>query len=685
MANMTDWFPRNPATTMFRSFFALLDGIVYTLMSFLYQIFFAIAGVDFLGGDIVRSIYSRVQLILGVFMIFKLAVSILQGIVNPDTVLDKKKGMGSIVTRIIVSLLMLSLIAPINLANPTNEWEKQVNDNGLLFGTLYSLQTRLLSNNTIGRLIVGSDAADQVTSSENLGATGRLFANTVLKTFIGVNVTKDGGKVCQNIDSSLLSVMNSKNSEPGEILSLVNVGCDQAANGSTNSSLFGGIIQELIGGEQYAFSYFFIVSTIAGIIIDFVLIGYSIDVAIRVFKLAILRLIAPIPIISHMNISAKEGKGEDAFSSWTSSLISTYIDLFIRLAVIYFGLFIVQAILINGINLTYSTSGAVNVFATLFIIIGLMLFIRQAPKYIKSVLGIKGSTSSVGLSALLGGTAMALGGGGLSGFAYGALNGAESSIAAYNQGKSYGIGDAWSQNSDLIAKIRTGDKDAKGGFVGSMQDRLNFSTRERRARMLGIGREDVSDAEYIKKVREAQAATTKQELDMATAALNSLPATATAEERAAAYTRYQEAYVKNEQYQGMLAKASSNAEKMDKDRGNIGVGPRISDKRRNKYSAAYRRNSPNHEEYDESKKYSVREGTYRSPITTKADPKDSQYAKMDYASLPNNPKDIKDKDMIKEIKDGDGYKRDLKDFSGTTDDSSIGSSGHGSGGRGGRP
>ena len=37
MANMTDWFPRNPATTMFRSFFALLDGIVYTLMSFLYH------------------------------------------------------------------------------------------------------------------------------------------------------------------------------------------------------------------------------------------------------------------------------------------------------------------------------------------------------------------------------------------------------------------------------------------------------------------------------------------------------------------------------------------------------------------------------------------------------------------------------------------------------------------------
>jgi len=103
-----------------------------------------------------------------------------------------------------------------------------------------------------------------------------------------------------------------------------------------------------------------------------------------------------------MSISAKEGKGEDAFSRWTQTLISTYIDLFIRLAVIYFGLFFVQLALNSKLGITnYNTSNVmVNVFATLFIIIGLMLFIKQAPKYIKGALGIKDGGAGVGMTVL---------------------------------------------------------------------------------------------------------------------------------------------------------------------------------------------------------------------------------------------------------------------------------------------
>lgn len=403
---MTDWLPRNPIVTMFRNIIAVIDQIVYTLMSYLYQIFFAVASVDFLNGDVVSSIYQRVQLILGVFMIFKLAVSILQGIMSPDAVYDKKGGMGKIITRIIVSLIMLALMAPINVPSPSNEFEKQIDSNGLLFGTLFSLQNRVLSNNTIGRLMIGtSDAAENATSSQSLKQTGDLFATTVLKTFIGVNMKEDGGKVCGNIDSDIMKIYNSPKSTPGQLLSIVSISCEQAANGSGGGSLFSNIIQEFVGSDQYAFAYFLILSTAAGIIIDILLIAYSVDVAVRVFKLAILRLIAPIPIISHMHISAKEGKGADAFSLWTQSLISTYIELFIRLAVIYFVLFILNSILVNGINFTYGTSSTIiNGFATLFIIIGLMFFARQAPNYIKSVLGIK-SSGSIGLTALTTATA----------------------------------------------------------------------------------------------------------------------------------------------------------------------------------------------------------------------------------------------------------------------------------------
>lgn len=397
---MTDYFPRNPIYSAIRSLFAVIDQVVYFLMSILYEIFFAVAGVDFLSGDVIRSIYSRVQIILGVFMIFKLAVSILQGLVSPDVILDKKRGMGTIVSRIITSLLMLALIAPMNIS-ASNEWERQVNNNGLLFGTLFSLQNRILANNTIGRLIVGNNISEEFTSSKSLSETGRVFSTTVLKTFVGINTSPNSKEpVCSNINPGIFNIIKSSKSSAGDILGIVNIGCSQAGSGS--KSLFASVISDFIGNEHYAVYYFLGASTIAGVIIDVILIGYSIDVAIRVFKLAILRLIAPVPIIGHMSISAKEGKGEDAFSRWTQTLISTYIDLFIRLAVIYFGLFFVQLALNSKLGITnYNSSNVmINVFATLFIIIGLMLFIKQAPKYIKGALGIKDGGAGVGMTVL---------------------------------------------------------------------------------------------------------------------------------------------------------------------------------------------------------------------------------------------------------------------------------------------
>ena len=49
---------------------------------------------------------------------------------------------------------------PISIPNPKNEYEIQINNNGLLFGTIYSLQRRILSNNTIGRLVLGTTDND---------------------------------------------------------------------------------------------------------------------------------------------------------------------------------------------------------------------------------------------------------------------------------------------------------------------------------------------------------------------------------------------------------------------------------------------------------------------------------------------------------------------------------------------
>ena len=71
-----------------RSFFTILDRAVYSLISALYQIFYNIASSSIMNGEVVRTLFGRVQLIFGVIVLFKLAITLMNGIINPDSVTD---------------------------------------------------------------------------------------------------------------------------------------------------------------------------------------------------------------------------------------------------------------------------------------------------------------------------------------------------------------------------------------------------------------------------------------------------------------------------------------------------------------------------------------------------------------------------------------------------------------------
>ena len=67
-----------------RSVFAFLDRPAYWLLGIVYQLFFNVASADLFSNDTIMKFYGRVQVILGVFMMFQLAMTILRGIVEPD-------------------------------------------------------------------------------------------------------------------------------------------------------------------------------------------------------------------------------------------------------------------------------------------------------------------------------------------------------------------------------------------------------------------------------------------------------------------------------------------------------------------------------------------------------------------------------------------------------------------------
>ena len=194
---MTDYMTANTINDLFRSLFALLDKAAYTLLGWMYEILFNVASADIFANDTVQKFYGRMQMIIGVFMLFKLAVSIIQGIINPDTFTDKKAGFSTIIGRVVFALILLTALTPINIPGARSSYEINLNNNGLLFGTLYELQDRILENNTLGRLILGtndgtSSGNTATTQQEKLKKSANMFTSTILKGFVRINL-KDTG------------------------------------------------------------------------------------------------------------------------------------------------------------------------------------------------------------------------------------------------------------------------------------------------------------------------------------------------------------------------------------------------------------------------------------------------------------------------------------------------------------
>ena len=158
---MFDSFPESASVTrdLLRTIFSALDRPVYGLLMIVYELFFNVASADLFSNNTIMKFYGRVQVILGVFMMFQLAMTILRGIIEPDS-FSKEKGGGTLLKRVAISLILITILMPINVGSPRNEYEIQINNNGLLFGTLYSLQHRILSNNSIGRLVLGTTGSD---------------------------------------------------------------------------------------------------------------------------------------------------------------------------------------------------------------------------------------------------------------------------------------------------------------------------------------------------------------------------------------------------------------------------------------------------------------------------------------------------------------------------------------------
>lgn len=353
----------NSITETFHSILLGLDGWLYGFIETLYKVFLILSRITLFGEDDIAPFIRRVYMIIGVVMLFLLSYNLLTNIVNPEG--KGKETAGKTIFNVVKAVILLALV-------PT------------IFDFAYQLQEALLSHNTIGKIIMGTGSqysGASKTSEEILNAGGTNMALGVLQAFIVPTDNKEASET--QIEGSTRNLQNVWDdiSTENDFSILTDIAPASAAEGSARTV-----------------EYHYVLSTLAGFVVIYLLLSYCLALGIRVFKLAFYELIAPIPIMASIIPNKK-----DMLGKWISLTLTTFLEVFIRIAILYFAVYILEFVgtRLEGFLASLGVYGGLKLTIKAILIMGMLAFVKEAPKLIGDVLGIDSSNMSMGISERL--------------------------------------------------------------------------------------------------------------------------------------------------------------------------------------------------------------------------------------------------------------------------------------------
>lgn len=409
-----------------RTLFFSLDKIIYGFIDDVYGLLLQLTRTSVFTEESIHQFSERVYALVGIFMLFKVTISLINYVLNPDDFTDKEKGLGSIVKHVILSLVMIVLVP-------------------YIFNEAFELQSIILEENTIMNLIFGSPSDRepnlQASNSSYAESAGQKIQFTIMyafaqpnyddfyndseydladckvtyaedndgnytfrKTPVFDNVASEDSKFIYALNESCWGVYDPntdtyvENGESGQLLGAFksidsgDVVYQNYAQGVAQQSFNMFFRQDVIlakeaDGSRYFVDYKMGISTAVGVGVLYLLLMFCIDIAVRSVKIGFLQMIAPIPILSYCD--PKSGK-DGMFKKWTSMCVKTYLDLFIRLFALYFGIYVITLI---GKFRDVSTGEVVSGWlVSIFMIVGILIFVKKLPEILKETLGLEGGT-----------------------------------------------------------------------------------------------------------------------------------------------------------------------------------------------------------------------------------------------------------------------------------------------------
>ena len=408
-----------------------LDAIIYDLIGKAYNIFMAIAGARLLSADAYMKVANKVYAIVGVLMLFVLSYSILRSIIDPDKHLKEELG-AKMVQRVVIAVVGLAMTP-------------------VLFNLLYQAQGLILESNILGNLFFNDEVLDDGTDPNSYltDIGGSVTATSLWQAFF--YPSEESGMESSEIKTDPSNYLIAAGSAAAclaaagvagffigvPVVNLLAVGAaaltcvnatqaiSEASSGNSEEITLQEAYSRTSAGDSFrlylAFidnyvddgeiSYLFIISSIAGGFCLYAFISFSIDMGVRAAKMAYLQIVAPIPLIMQVVPSNK-----DMFDKYLKSVKNTFMEVFIRISVVYVVVYIICHLpqLFSSTTALWGNtnlSGTSKLLALALLILGLIAFCRRAPDIISETLNIPKGDMKLGLREKLAeGGAFAAGG-----------------------------------------------------------------------------------------------------------------------------------------------------------------------------------------------------------------------------------------------------------------------------------
>lgn len=340
MSILSSWF--NPL----RNIFLFFDSIAFSLLDNVFNLFVVFAENQVFSENSINSMIDSIYVLVGLISFFRLAMLLVNSIIDPDKLLEKKQGLSGIFGRVIAMIILL-IISP------------------LIFRTLNEFQGKIVRSNIIFRTILNSAAGDVASNSNNNNFANSYFVNAgkTMQKIVATSLIKPEDDYFNDGEAGVIKFLGDANGV-SKLDEYVNSDCNSKCKDAmeryyntvnTKDKLSLLDLQKYIGsGEKivnkvtneketvYFYEYLSIITTICAGFLTYVILSWSIDIAVRSVELAVLRVVSPLFIATIVDPKSTADGGY--FNNWLKRYMHTYADLFLKLAIIAVAILLISLV-----------------------------------------------------------------------------------------------------------------------------------------------------------------------------------------------------------------------------------------------------------------------------------------------------------------------------------------------------